>query len=184
MKVTDLKARQELLDAWTRDLPDDLTQVQVAAVEAGVLEARQNLLVLAPTSSGKTLVGEMAAASLAFEGDGRYSIMVVPTRALAAEHFNRFRERYRDVLNVVISTGDWIEFDEDVRHGNFDLAVMTYEKLTILLGQASGAGKRGQSEPARDRRLQTHFPRRRFERLDEVEHVRGAPGGGPLRFPR
>lgn len=138
MNVTDLNARQELVDAWTRDLPDDLTPVQVAAVAAGVLEGRQNLLVVAPTSSGKTLVGEMAAASLAFEGGGRYSIMVVPTRALAEEHFNRFRERYRDVLNVVISTGDWTEFDEDVRHGHFDLAVMTYEKLAILLGQAVG----------------------------------------------
>jgi len=138
VRVSDLNARQELLDAWTRDLPDDLTQVQVAAVAAGVLEGRTNLLVVAPTSSGKTLVGEMAAASLAFEGDGRYSIMVVPTRALAEEHFNRFRDRYRDVLNVVISTGDWTEFDEDVRHGHFDLAVMTYEKLAILLGQAVG----------------------------------------------
>jgi replicative superfamily II helicase len=138
MKVIHLKARRELLDAWSKDLPDDLTQVQVAAVEAGVLEARQNLLVVAPTSSGKTLVGEMAAASLAFEASGRYSIMGVPTKALAEEHFNRFRERYRDVLNVVISTGDWTEFDEDVRHGNFDLAVMTYEKLAILVGQAAG----------------------------------------------
>jgi replicative superfamily II helicase len=138
MKVSDLKARQELLDAWSKDLPADLTQVQVAAVEAGVLEARQNLLVVAPTSSGKTLVGEMAAASLAFEASGRYSIMAVPTKALAEEHFNRFRERYRDVINVVISTGDWTDFDEDVRHGHFDLAVMTYEKLAILLGQAAG----------------------------------------------
>jgi len=138
MRVNDLKARQELLDAWSKDLPDDLTQVQVAAVEAGVLEARQNLLVVAPTSSGKTLVGEMAAASLAFEASGRHSIMAVPTKALAEEHFNRFRERYRNVISVVISTGDWTDFDEDVRHGHFDLAVMTYEKLGILVGQAAG----------------------------------------------
>jgi helicase len=110
----------------------------VEAVEAGVLEARQNLLVVAPTSSGKTLVGEMAAACIAFDGAGRHSIMVVPTKALAEEHFHRFRERYRDVLNVVISTGDWSEFDDDVRAGSFNLAVMTYEKLEIFLGQTAG----------------------------------------------
>jgi replicative superfamily II helicase len=183
MKVSDLKARQELLDAWLKDLPEDLTQVQMAAVEAGVLEARQNLLVVAPTSSGKTLVGEMAAASLAFEATGRYSIMAVPTKALAEEHFNRFRERYRDVINVAISTGDWTEFDEDVRRGHFDLAVMTYEKLAILIGQSAGLLDRcgcviideGQSlnEPDRGAGLELLVDRNGHLRYNTVkQHVR------------
>jgi len=36
----------------------ELTELQERAVEAGVLDGYKNLLVIAPTSFGKTLVGE------------------------------------------------------------------------------------------------------------------------------
>jgi hypothetical protein len=45
------------------------------------------------------------------------------------------RERYGDLLSVVISTSDWTEFDGDIRAGSFNLAVMTYEKLMGFLVQ-------------------------------------------------
>ena len=35
----------------------------------------------------------------------------------------------------MISTADWTEFDADIRAGNFNLAVMTYEKLMGFLVQ-------------------------------------------------
>lgn len=136
MKVGELQAPPELLAAWERDL-EDLTPVQEAAVRAGILEARENLLVVAPTSSGKTLVGEMAAAQIAMTGQ-KYVFVAVPMKSLAEEHFFRLQERYRDLMNVVISTGDRLEYDEDIRPGNFDLAVLTYEKLAMLVVQSGG----------------------------------------------
>ena len=59
----------------------------------------------------------------------------MPFRALAEEHYELFRSRYGDLLSVVISTADWAEFDADIRSGSFNLAVMTYEKLTSFLAQ-------------------------------------------------
>jgi len=133
MRVRALRASEELIAAWSRDL-DELTDIQEAAVRAGVLDADHNLLVVAPTSSGKTLISEMAAARVAMGGQ-RHALFVVPMKSLAEEHYLRFRERYGELMVVVISTGDRLELDEDIRSGRFDLAVLTYEKLAALLVQ-------------------------------------------------
>jgi helicase len=132
--VSDLDAPAALIAAWAGEF-EELTQVQQAAIEAGLLAGDDNLLIVAPTSSGKSLIGEVAATKAAFGGK-RHAIFAVPMRSLADEHYLRMRERYRDVLSVVISTGDWAEFDDHLRAGAFDLAVVTYEKLAILLLQA------------------------------------------------
>jgi replicative superfamily II helicase len=120
-----------LAKVWASDVVD-LTEIQTKAVKAGVFDGKTNLLVVGPTSSGKTLVGEMAAASQSYR-TRRHGLFLVPFRALADEHYANFRSRYGHLLNVVISTGDWTEFDDDIRAGNFGLAVLTYEKLSGLL---------------------------------------------------
>src|SRR6266498_3119026 len=126
-------APQELASIWSQAVPN-LTEIQRRSLEAGLLTSRPNLLVVAPTSSGKTFVGEMAAASGAME-DRRHSIFLVPFKALADEHFDLIKSRYHELLSIVISTGDWTEYDTDIRAGRFNLAIMTYEKLTALLVQ-------------------------------------------------
>lgn len=123
----------ELVDRWTSGTPY-LTDVQRLAVEAGLLGDTGNLLVAAPTSSGKTFVGEIAAAAAAFRARRR-AVFAVPFKALAEEHYLAMRSRYVGLLNVVISDGDWTEFDEDIRRGDFNLAIVTYEKLAVLVGQ-------------------------------------------------
>jgi helicase len=124
-------APEPLVDEWAKTITD-LTPVQERAVGAGVLRGESNLLIIAPTTSGKTFVGEMAAATAAYK-TRRHALFLVPFRALADEHFELFRERYGDLLSVVISTSDWGEFDADIRAGNFGIGVLTYEKLTGLL---------------------------------------------------
>jgi helicase len=123
----------DLVARWTDEFPD-LTDIQVQAVRAGLFTGSDNLLVAAPTSSGKTLVGEMAAAAGAHAGR-RHAVFAVPFKALAAEHFLRLQARYEGLLRIVISDGDHSEFDEDIRRGNYALAVCTYEKLQFLVGQ-------------------------------------------------
>jgi helicase len=124
-------AHPALAKVWAQHITE-LTEIQEKAVEAGVFDSKTNLLVVGPTSSGKTLVGEMAAATSSYR-TRRHGLFLVPYRALADEHFASFRARYGELLNVVISTSDWTEFDDDVRSGNFGLAVLTYEKLIGLL---------------------------------------------------
>ncbi|MFI1505679.1 DEAD/DEAH box helicase [Streptomyces sp. NPDC020597] len=129
--LSSYEAPAELISVWEQHI-QTFTDVQERAIRAGALDGRTNLLVMAPTSSGKTLVGELAATSSAF-ARRQHSIFIVPFRALADEHYELFRERYGHLLSVVISTSDWTEFDADIRAGNFNLAVMTYEKLMIFL---------------------------------------------------
>ncbi len=120
-----------LVTVWAAQV-DELTDVQARAVAAGAIGGDNNLLVVAPTSSGKTFVAEMAAVSAAYR-TRKHALFLVPFRALADEHFANLRTRYGSLLSVVISTGDWTEFDDDIRAGNFGLAVLTYEKLIGLL---------------------------------------------------
>lgn len=132
--LTQHGAPSELVDVWSARF-GDLTDIQARAVRANVLDGRTNLLAVAPTSSGKTFVGEMAATTSAFVSGG-HAVFLVPYKAVAEEHYERFRERYHGLLNVVISTADWPTFDDDVRRGSYNLAVMTYEKLlAFLVGQ-------------------------------------------------
>jgi helicase len=129
-------APRELVDLWSANVAE-LTDIQEKAVRAGVLDGATNVLAVAPTSSGKTLIGEFAATTSAYTRR-RHAIFIVPFRALAEEHFELFRERYGSLLSVVISTSDHPESDGDVRAGNFNLAVMTYEKLIGFLVHQPG----------------------------------------------
>jgi helicase len=129
-------APRALVDLWSAKVAE-LTDIQEKAVRAGVLDGATNVLAVAPTSSGKTLIGELAATTSAYTRR-RHAIFIVPFRALAEEHFELFRERYGSLLSVVISTSDHPESDADIRAGNFNLAVMTYEKLVGFLVHQPG----------------------------------------------
>ncbi len=100
---------------WKKHIPE-LTDIQEKAVRAGILDGVGNVLAVAPTSSGKTFIGEMAAATSAYT-HRRHAIFIVPFRALAEEHFELFRERYGELLSVVMSTSDHTESDVDIRTG-------------------------------------------------------------------
>jgi replicative superfamily II helicase len=130
-ELQDVGAPPALIDLWAEEV-DELTDVQAQAVAAGAINGTTNLLVVAPTSSGKTFIAEMAAVSASYR-TRRHTLFLVPFRALADEHYASLRERYGHLLSVVVSTGDWNEFDDDVRSSNFGVAVLTYERLIGLL---------------------------------------------------
>ena len=112
-----------------------ITDVQYAALEAGVATGK-SLLVSAPTSTGKTLIGWWAIAS-AIKAGGR-AVYLVSHRALAKQ---KFEEAQRLFLNglfggdrsaIVCATGDGVE-DASGRKTNAPLAasvvIATYEKF-------------------------------------------------------
>jgi helicase len=79
------------LDRWAEHL-SGLNQLQQDAVnEAGLLE-RRNVLVMAPTSSGKTMIGELAALK-ATQNGGR-SVFLLRTKALVNEQLDKFERIY------------------------------------------------------------------------------------------
>jgi helicase len=111
-----------------------LTDIQKRAVEAGVVQG-QSMVVSSPTSSGKTLVGELSA--LAGLRNGKRIIYLVSHKALADQKFLDFRLRFGEeaqtpLTSVGLSTGDREEGDVDAQ-----FTVATYEKALglLLLGQ-------------------------------------------------
>lgn len=121
---------------------DHLLPLQEQAVWAGLLDGSQNLLVVAPSSTGKTLIGEIAAVASAL-GRGR-TLFCVPLRSMAEEKFGLFRERYEPLgLRVAIGTRDHPEFNATLRTGRFHLAVVVYEKAAALVARRRFGGRLG-----------------------------------------
>ncbi len=124
-----------LLEVWRARYGERLLPVQQRAVcDCGVLAGR-SVVVFAPTSAGKTFVGEMAATKAA--ADQRRALYLVPTKALAEEKFRQFAEAYGPLgLRVAITTRDRASRDAEIRLGKFDIAVGVNEKLRGLVARA------------------------------------------------
>jgi replicative superfamily II helicase len=121
-----------VVDCWRHKLGEELLPIQQRAVVDYRILAGANLLIAAPTSSGKTFCGELAAAAAVFKR--KKALFVVPLKSIAEERYGEFVARYGVLgIRVVISSGDRKEFDHDLEQGNFDLGIVIYEKLNQLL---------------------------------------------------
>ncbi len=107
-----------------------LNPVQELAIESGLLE-RKNLVVAAPTASGKTVVAEIAALNNFDKGFGK-TIYMAPLVSLAAEKFQTFKAKYEKLgLKVAISVGDLDSSDPWL--ARYDVIICTTEKLDSLI---------------------------------------------------
>lgn len=122
----------EVIEIWKKSESDSLLPVQAMAVNQYALFEAENLLIQAPTSSGKTFIGEMAAIHTALRM--KKVVYLVPLKALAEEKYLNFKKKYESYgLKVIISTRDHRHFDSDLEEGNFSIAFVVYEKLSQLL---------------------------------------------------
>ncbi len=87
----------------------------------------KSVLVVSPTASGKTLIGE--AAMLRALLSGRRAIYISPLRALTAEKYEDFK-RF-NFNNIAISTGDFTEQDFQIKYK--DAIFASVEKLDSLI---------------------------------------------------
>jgi helicase len=121
---------------------DDLLPVQSLAVEHGVTEGRDQLVVSA-TATGKTLVGEMAGLDRALNGEGKM-LFLVPLVALANQKYGAFRDRYGDVVDVSLRVGaSRINDDGDRFDPDADVIVGTYEGIDHALRTGKDLGDIG-----------------------------------------
>lgn len=119
-----------VLDTWATRI-EKLNDLQVDTINQGRLLTGANVLVTAPTSSGKTMIGELAAIRTAQVG-GR-SVFLLPTRALVNEQYTRFSRTYDPIgLQTIRATGETADDVPALLQGQFDLAVLTYEKFAGL----------------------------------------------------
>lgn len=109
-----------------------LNPIQRLAIEKGLFEGR-NLIICAPTSSGKTLSAELAAIQHALNAKGAFYL--VPLKALAEEKYELFRRFWTDgdepIMRTGITTGDRDFDDENLSQCKVTFA--TYEKFYSVL---------------------------------------------------
>jgi superfamily II DNA/RNA helicase len=124
---------QVVLDRWTQVFPKGLNQLQLDAVnEHGLLQGKP-LLAVAPTSAGKTFLGELAAVKTVIEG--KKGVFLLPYKALVNEKFDQFTALYGESLGmrVIRCTGDYQDQTAEILKGKFDLALLTYEMFLNLV---------------------------------------------------
>jgi helicase len=124
-----------------------LTDVQFEALSAGVARS-ESVLVVAPTSTGKTLIGIWGLKSWLDGDPSRNVVYLVTHRALARQKFEELKSMLcehhfdDDKTCVVLASGDTVEDGEGglpENPLNAPLLVATYEKY---LGMLSGGGIR------------------------------------------
>jgi helicase len=128
-----------MVDIWEKNYSPYLLPVQEKAVRDygvldynGGLDGNQNLLVIAPTSSGKTFIGEMAAITQVIHK--KKTIYLVPLKTLAEEKYRNFKRLYSNCgFDITISSRDRKEEDKKISRGQFQVAIMVYEKFNYFL---------------------------------------------------
>jgi len=139
MKIKDLAAYgipSYILIIWERHYSPYLLPAQEEAViNFGVLDSHfrgndrdRNLLVITPTSSGKTFIGEMAAITQIIHQ--QKTIYLVPLKSLAQEKYQHFKNLYSKCgLEIVTSSRYHREDDDKIIKGDYNIAVIVYEKF-------------------------------------------------------
>jgi helicase len=141
MRLKDL-AKYEMpeliINAWSNRQGDYLLPLQEKAIHAGLINYQidngcaNNLLISAPTSSGKSFCGEMAAISALLKR--KKAVMLIPLKSIAEEKYNFFHSCYQPLgIKTIIVTRDHPDNDYLFEMGDFDFAVAIYEKFNRLL---------------------------------------------------
>ena len=118
-----------------------LLPIQIKALDAGLLQ-NENLLVVAGTSSGKTLIGEMAGLAKALEG--KKMVYLSPLVALTNQKYEDFKRKYspeglRVAIRVGMSkidVGEEAKYVIDTGYRNAQIITATYEAFDLLLRNA------------------------------------------------
>ncbi|WFF08713.1 DEAD/DEAH box helicase [Micromonospora sp. WMMD1076] len=143
-----LPATKALSSLHRHGIPDNVTtiwsssirqlnEVQLTTVNNAGLLRGEPVLVSAPTASGKTLVGELAAVRA--KQAGKRSVFLLPSRAMVNEQYDRFRQMYEPLgITTVRATGELRDHLTHLLRGDYDFAVLTYEKFSGLLSRRPG----------------------------------------------
>ncbi len=130
MKLDNIKSSipNAVFDVLKKNCIDELRPSQEKAINAGLFDGK-SLLVCTPTSSGKTLIAELASLKTIAEKHKK-AVYIVPLVALANEKCKEFRQKY-PFINISLSIGDFDQDDPKLYASDF--IICTAEKLDSLL---------------------------------------------------
>ncbi|MFW9971239.1 MAG: DEAD/DEAH box helicase [Candidatus Odinarchaeota archaeon] len=112
--------------------------IQAISIEKGLLSKQKNQLIMAPTSGGKTLVGELAGISKVIKDKTAKMLYLVPIVALANIRTEEFKEKYKPIkLNVIKKVGESLfskKEDTDIKElAHAHVIIGTYEAIDYIL---------------------------------------------------
>jgi helicase len=117
------------ITSLSQNIPS-LNQLQIDAVNDYGLLTDHHVVVSAPTSSGKTMIGELAA--LRAVGQKKKAIFLFPLKALVADKLQYFEKVYgSSEIKTIEATGETDDLS-DLLRGRYDVALLTYEKFASI----------------------------------------------------
>lgn len=99
-------------------------------------EAARHIIIQGATSSGKTLVSEIAIMDCL--KSRKKAIVLVPLKAMVRERWEHFRDDLapQGTKQVYASSSDFQDHDGDIINGSYEVAVIVYEKFFSMLSQS------------------------------------------------
>ncbi len=130
MDVLSIKGRApyEIIESILQRGIQSFTPPQEESIKRGLLSG-ENIVVAAPTASGKTLIAEIACAN-SILGKGKKAVYIAPMRALVYEKYNEFKQAY-PYVKTAMSIGDLDAADHSLQ--NYDMLFVSTEKFDSLL---------------------------------------------------
>lgn len=121
-----------ILNAWKTKIPS-LNQLQIDAINDYQILEGNHLIVSAPTSSGKTMIGELAA--IYGVTQRKRAVFLFPLKALVNDKLRHFNETYADFdIKTIKATGESSTDDIiPLMKGQYDVCLMTYEKFSAII---------------------------------------------------
>ena len=133
MKIVDLNLPESSKNFLKTEGYSELYPPQQDSIDAGLLNG-ENILVSAPTASGKTLIAIIAMLNYLSKNNGKV-IYLSPLRALAAEKFSEFKKiesiPFEKKIKVQISTGDFENLEKNIEKS--DILILTNEKMDSII---------------------------------------------------
>lgn len=119
----------DVVQAWASEIPA-LNQLQLDAInDYGILRG-EHLVASAPTSSGKTMLGELVAVRGAL--DRRRALFLMPLKALVNDKLRQFQRVYAPFgIRTIEATGETDDIGP-LLCGQYDIALLTYEKFAAI----------------------------------------------------
>ncbi len=130
MNPSSLKGRMpfEIIESLEKRGILKLTPPQELAVKAGLLDGA-NLVVAAPTASGKTLIAEIGCVN-AILSKRMKAVYVAPMRAIVSEKYSEFRAAY-PYIKCAMSIGDLDSADQWL--ADYEMVFVSTEKFDSLI---------------------------------------------------
>ena len=149
IKIDNINIPKELKSILKKSKINILLPIQAISIEKGLLSEHKNQLIMAPTSAGKTLIGELAGLTRIIKEKLKV-LYLVPIVALANVRTEEFKRKYKDLnIKIIKKVGESIlEFREDndlEELKKADLIIATYEAIDYILrnGNMEVLGKIG-----------------------------------------